>query len=121
MNSIFDSNIFIGAIHSKDTNNKRAVEILKDFENQNHQTVYITNYVVLEVLNFLLKKIPFPEALGTYNYLTETSRIKVLYVDQFMNQTIKELFKKYKSLSLTDCSLIVLSQMHDIKTIHSFD
>lgn len=38
-----------------------------------------------------------------------------------MEKSIKELFIQYKSLSLADCSLILLSQIYDIGIIHSFD
>lgn len=47
MITLFDSNIFIAALHSKDQNNDKAIEFLKNFENGKIKTIYITNLILL--------------------------------------------------------------------------
>ncbi len=121
MNAIFDSNIFIAAWHKGDGRRQDAVEILKKFISEEIKTIYITNYVLVEVVNFLLRKLRSEEVIEAYAYLTQTDRIKLIYVDNIMENEIKDLFFQYKELSLTDCSLLVLSKEFSIKNIYSFD
>ncbi len=121
MNIIADSNIFIAAWHKRDTNNELAIQILNQFENREIRTICVANYVIVEVVNFLLKKIPFELVLEAYEYLTQTEGIEIIYVDKIMEYEIKNLFLKYKTLTLTDCSLIALAKELSIKYIYSFD
>lgn len=121
MNVIVDSNIFIGAWHKRDERSDSALAILKKFERGEIGTFFTSSYVLVEVINFLLKKVPFPVVLDAYNYLTQTDRIKIVYIDKFMETDLSRLFSEYKALSLTDCSLITLAKEFHIRHIYSFD
>ena len=118
--AIIDSGIWI-ASRIEGTENKKSEFILKAFSENKINKIYITNYILLESVNFLLRKKHFDIALEIYNYLTNTDRIEVVYVDDSMSIRIKELFEKYKDLSVTDCSMIVLAEDYDIKYLFSFD
>ncbi len=118
--AIVDSGIWI-ASKTEGSEYKKAESILKAFSNSNINKIYITNYILIESVNFLLRKRHFDIALEIYDYLTSTDRINIIYIDENMSIRIKELFKKYKSLSLTDCSMIVTAEDYDIKYIFSFD
>lgn len=121
MKAIIDSGVFIGSWHKGDSWSDRAGEIIRNFTEGTIDFVFITNYVVVEVINFLLKKVNFEETLKAYDYLTKTDRIKVVYVDDLMDEEIKSLFLKYKSLTLTDCSLIALAKLTSVRNLYSFD
>lgn len=120
MNALVDSNIFIAAWHKHDQHKPQATEILRRFGEGDPQFLYTTNYVLLEVVNFLLRKTDFNNALEAYDYITRSDRIKIVYIDRVMESQLKNLFLKYEC-ALTDCSLIMLSEMLHVKTMFSFD
>ncbi len=69
----------------------------------------------------MLKKVDFEIVSKFLDYVTKTDCIRIIYVDSFMEDEIKEFFFKYKDLTLTDCSLLVLANQLNIKTLYSFD
>ena len=117
--AILDAGIIIGARHSRDQYNKDAVHIMKDFGDRSIRTLYITQFVLAECVAFLLNKVGFEKANATFQYLTETENIELVQINDI--ERMKELFQKYQNLSLADCSLIVLSEERNIKTLFSFD
>jgi|SRR3989344_2425531 len=117
--AIFDSGIFIGAKYNRDQYNEGAIIILENLKKGNIGKVYITNYVLAECVNFLLTKSRFQIANEALDYLTKTDSIEVVEIEDL--EGIKDVFKKYKNLSITDCSLLVLSERLKIKEIFSFD
>jgi predicted nucleic acid-binding protein len=118
--AIIDSNVWIAAKH-KEPSNKEAINIIESWKNSKIHTVYITDYVLMETTNFLLRKAHFETALEAAQMLIKSARIKVRYVDNLMMHKITELFERYKELSLTDCSLIALAEEENIKELYSFD
>ena len=120
MNAIFDSNIFIGALHARDEHSKKSIELLQKFNAGTIRKIIITNYVLLETVNFLLRKATPQVAREAHIFLTQTDRITIIHVDRLMSARINILFEKY-SLSLTDCSLIALAELEKLQAIHSFD
>ena len=67
----------------------------------------------------MLIKTGFQIANDTLDYLTKTDSIEVVEIEDL--DRIKGMLKKYKNLSITDCSLLVLSEKLKIKEIFSFD
>lgn len=117
--AIIDSGVFIGSKYSRDQYNEEAIKILENLKNGDIGKVYINNYVLAETVNFLLTKAGFEMADETFEYLTGTDNIRVIEEENL--ERIKELFKKYKNLSITDCSLAALSEKLKIREIFSFD
>ena len=117
--AIFDSGIFIGSQYSRDQYSKDATRILENLKDGEIRKIYVTNYVLAECVNFLLKKTGFEKAQAAFNYLTETDNIEIIEIDDL--KIIKEIFQRYRNLSITDCSLIALSEKLKIKEIFSFD
>lgn len=117
--AIFDSSVFIGSQYERDQYSKEATRILENLKDGIIGKVYITDYVLVECVNFLLKKAGFDKASATFNYLTETDNLEIVETGDLGN--VKELFNKYRKLSVTDCSLIALSEKLKIKEIFSFD
>jgi|SRR3989338_9871089 len=121
MKAIIDSNVFIAAWHQRDGHNDEAVRILQQVAQVEAEEVFIPNYVVVEVVNFLLRKASFEMAQAAMEYLTKTERIKIIFVDVIMSKQIEPFFSKYKTLSLTDCSILSLAEELGITVIYSFD
>lgn len=119
--AIIDSNVLIASWHKRDQYNEQSIGILKKIAAGEIHEVYITNYIVMEVVNFLMKKTFFSVAMEALNYLTKTDRIHVIYVDRLFSLAIEQIFTKYNVLTLTDCSLVAIAQQEGINTIYSFD
>ena len=117
--AIFDSGIFIGSKYPRDQYHKESIKILENFIDGKIKKIYITNHVLAESVNFLLTKAGFQIANGALDYLTGTDGIEIVEAGDL--NKIKNIFKKYGNLSITDCSLIALSEKLKIKEIFSFD
>src|SRR3989344_1449696 len=89
--AIVDSGVWIASKTEGEEGDKARI-ILETFSNGEINTIYITNYILLETVNFLLRKKHFKIALGVYDYL-----------------------------SITDCSMVALAEDFGIKTVFSFD
>ena len=119
--AIIDSNVWIALKHKSDQYNEKAERIVKAWQNKEIRQVYITNYILLETANFLLRKASFEIALDAIKMLTESARIKVRYVDGVMHIRVMQLFQMYKGMSMADCSLLALAEEENIKGVYSFD
>lgn len=119
--AIIDTIVWVGAKSKDDQFKVRSREIIENFLNGNIKKIYITDYVLLETINFLLKKESFENANKALNMFLQSDRIEIIYADELMLQDIKKLFEEYKVLSLTDCSIIALMKEKGIKYLFSFD
>lgn len=113
--------MWIAAKHSGDKYSQMGEAVVEAWQKNAIGFVYTTAYIVLETVNFLLRKESHHSALTALRMLTESERIKLIYVDEVMSTQIHDLFQRYDDLSLADCSLIALAQKEGIKDIFSFD
>ena len=119
--AIVDSGVWIAAKHASDQYYGKAARIMSAWNDRRIGYVFITDYVVVETANFLLRKTSFETALEAVKMLTESERIRVRYVDRLMHSAIMKLFQQYKGMSIADCSLIALAEETGIGDIFSFD
>lgn len=117
--AILDSGIIIGSQYGKDQYSRQSIDILKNFSDGNIKKFYITNYVINESVNFLLIKAGFERAKATFDFLLNTDNIETIEFNDW--DTILKIFNKYKILSVTDCSLVAISEKLKINKIFSFD
>lgn len=119
--AIVDSNIFIASWHKRDQHNEQSIEIVKKIATGEIQDIFISNYVVMEVVNFLMRKASFSVAKEAFDYLTKTDRIHIVYIDRILSLALEQIFIQYKILTITDCSLVAIAQQENIKIFYSFD
>jgi len=118
---VVDSLIWIGSKSEKDQYRKESEDIIRAYSDGKIGKIYVTDYVILETVNFLLRKERFEKAFKVFNLFLQSDRIEIVYVDELMLQDIKNLFEKYEKLSLVDCSIIALMNDKKIKYLFSFD
>jgi len=116
-----DSVVWIGAKLKKDQWHDKSVPIINKFLNKEINTVYVTDYIVLESLNFLLRKAGFEVALETLNLFKIHERIKIINIDTKLFERTCEIFTEYQGLSITDASIIAAMEKVGVKTLCSFD
>lgn len=119
--AIIDSGVWIGARYKNDQYREKALAIVEAFLNKKIKEVHLTDYVLVETINFLLRKEGYETASEALNSFLESERVIIRYVDKMMLMRIRELAQRYKGLSLTDCSLAVLAEETGISEVFSFD
>ncbi|MCD4842073.1 MAG: PIN domain-containing protein [Methanosarcinales archaeon] len=113
--------MWIGAKLKNDQWHQKSVEIINKFINKEIKSVYITDYIVLEAVNFILRKGGFDAAQETLKIFENHERIKIINVDEITFARASSIFKEYPGLSITDSSIVAEMEELGIKHIYSFD
>lgn len=121
MKTFIDSVVWIGAKLKNDNWHKQSAKIIKKFINKDIQTAYVTDYIVLESVNFILRKGGFDAALETLKIFENHERIKIINVDEITFAHASSIFKQYPGLSVTDASIVATMNELEIFKIYSFD
>ena len=119
-NIIIDTPVWIGYHWKNDQWSVPSNNIITAFLAGQIKNVHVTSFVIVETVNFLLRKERQDMARACLDAL-QSERIVVHHVDASMFAHLVMLVKKYQGLSLTDASLIYLGLEQNIKSIFSFD
>jgi hypothetical protein len=122
----FDTGAFIARFDKKDQYHNAALSILKSISKGElpYKKFYTSNYVLQEAVTFVLYETGnHSKALELLDYLTKSEYIKVLWVDERVQEKANRLFRKYSDqmISLTDCASAALMKENGIDTIFAFD
>lgn len=107
-----DSVVWIGAKLERDQWHAESKSVLQRFLNHDIRIAYVTDYVVLESVNFILRKAGFDAALETLNLFRAHGRIKIVNVDAEMFDEICRIFAEYPGLSILGKSPVVMLGEH---------
>ncbi len=116
---MIDSGALIAYTYEQNQYRERAREILPEFMKNNRR--HITDYVLLEVTNFLLRKVSFEAAQKTFRQLTNSKEIQVIYNDEVSFNATAKIFDKGRGLSFTDANIVFHMQQLGLKELLSFD
>ncbi len=116
-----DSVVWIGAKLKRDQWHDKSRAVIQRFLNREIKMAYVNDYVVLETVNFLLRKAGFTVALETLKLFRTHERIRIVNVDSQMFKNTCEVFVKYPGLSITDASIVATMQSLGIHSLYSFD
>ena len=117
---VIDSCVWIAYKSKRDQDHKKAVSIMNRFMSEKSMGVYIPDYVVLEVTNFLLRKMGPEVAFNTLNLFNKHERIRIVIVDEILFERGCELATRFK-ISLADASIVAMMADIGISTLYSFD
>lgn len=117
---IIDSVVWIAYKNKLDAWHYQAMSLLPKILKQ-EKIVYVTDYIVLEVINFLSRKTSHKIALETLEMFTKTEKIRILYNDQVTFLATKNIMNQYSGLSFTDANIIVNMRENDINQLCSLD
>lgn len=121
MNVFIDSVVWIGAKLKNDQWHKQSVKIFNKFISKEIKTAYVTDYVILESVNFILRKGGFDAAFETLKLFENHERIEIINVDEMIFASASAIFEKYPGLSITDASIVAAMQELEIVHIYTFD
>lgn len=121
MSLFIDSVVWIGAKLKNDQWHQRSVKIINKFVNREIKTAYVTDHIVLETVNFILKKGGFSAALETLRIFENHERIELINVDEITFARASSIFEKFPGLSITDASIVAAMEELEVEQIYSFD
>ncbi len=87
----------------------------------NSKKIYITENILTETYNFLLRKVSHEAAYHTMQSFINLSKINILYNNSVIMRSTIDILKKYKQLSYTDANLIWHCKNLGIKELLTFD
>ena len=85
------------------------------------KNIYITDFILIECYNFLLRKISSDTALDILNMFLTSEKITILYNDHISILASQQILVKYPRLTLTDANIVFFSQLQKDHEILSFD
>jgi len=127
MSVFIDSGIFTAFHNAMDSNNGRAVELMREIVSGGLGSAYTSDYIFDEAVTLALTRTRRPEiALSVGRMILGEHTKPFLVVLRVKGEAFREawdLFPRYaeRGLSFTDCTSIALVRMRNIKSIISFD
>jgi predicted nucleic acid-binding protein len=119
---VVDSNILIDYKDtSPDTRHQRAESIVYAIDGGDLPTAWVTNYVLLESLNWMHERQRHDIAVDLKNRLVESAGFELVHCAQKDFTNAVELFDTYESLSFGDATIAAYMQREGIEYLYSFD
>ena len=125
-----DSGFFIGLIAESDDHHQESKDILQHLKDtrliSNWNDLYISNYIIMEVLHGLAKKgIQFEQIVETYESLKlcHLRNVRSNHIDEAIKNKLQ--FRNHKSnkskIGFVDATSLVIMDKQNIDCIISFD
>ncbi len=114
-----DSVVWIALASKKDQWHKEALKLKNQILNLNK--IYVTDLIINETYNFLLRKISYSAASDTLVMFLESPKITILFNNFLTLSNTKNILMKHTNLSLTDANIVWFSENLNIKEVMSFD
>lgn len=113
---ILDSSIIVAYFRNNEIDHARAKKIFRE-----HQTLFIPNFVLSEVLTVLKMKEGFEAAAGAIEFLVNSDDIEIVYINEDMfDSSIGYFVANKNSLSFVDTLLLKLANSEKIPLL-TFD
>ena len=119
--AVVDTGVLIGMADADDERHDVAIEIVRGMDHGDLPTGRVTNYVVLETLNWIHERKRHATAVETYERLNQSAGFEVLHAAQKDFSGAVDLFQTYDELSFGDATIAAYMQREDIGYLYSFD
>ena len=120
--AVVDANILIDYKDtSPDTRHERAENIVYAIDRGNLPTARVTNYVLLETLNWIYERQRHDIAVDLKGRLANSAGFELVHCAQKDFHRAMELFEGYESLSFGDATIVAYMQRTGIEYLYSFD
>ncbi|WP_256301991.1 type II toxin-antitoxin system VapC family toxin [Haloarchaeobius salinus] len=119
--AVVDTGVLIGMADTDDQHHDVAMDIVREMDHGNLPTGLVTNYIVLEILNWIHNRKRHGEAEETYERLNQSVGFEVLHAAQKDFNSAVKLFKTYDGLSFGDATNIAYMRREDIEYLYAFD
>lgn len=120
--AVVDSNVLIDY---KDTSagsrHERAEEIVHGIDQDDLPTVRVTNYVLLESLNWIHERQRHDIAVDLRQRLSDSAGFEMVHSPQTDYHRAVELFETYSGLAFGDATIAAYMEREEIEYLYSFD
>ncbi|MEK6887013.1 MAG: PIN domain-containing protein [Nanoarchaeota archaeon] len=121
MSILLDTSFIFAFFNKKDEHHESAEKIMQALRNGLFGKLFISDYVFDEFVTLAGAHLRFDLAEEWGQALLDSQKIEFLTTDNDEFKTAWELFKQFKELSFTDCTLLSISKHLGIDNIASFD
>ena len=119
--SVVDTNVLVGMANAADEHHDVAMDIVRGMDHGDLPTGRVTNYIVLETLNWVHNRKRHEKAVETYERLNQSAGFEVLHAAQKDFSSAVDLFQTYDELSFGDATIAAYMQRESIEYLYSFD
>lgn len=119
--AVIDTGVLIGMADVDDERHDVAMAIVRGMDHGDLPTARVTNYVVLETLNWIHDRKQHDTAVETYERLKQSAGFEVLHAAQKDFTNAVTLFRTYEGLSFGDATIAAYMQREEIEHLYSFD
>lgn len=119
--AVVDTGVLIGMADSDDQHHDVATEIVRGMDHGELPTGRVTNYIVLETLNWIHTRQRHEKSIETYTRLNESAGFEILQVAQKDFPRAIDLFNTYETLSFGDATIAAYMERTELEHLYSFD
>lgn len=119
--AVVDTGILIGAAALDDQHHDIAMEIVSGIDHGELPTGRVTNYVLLETLNWVHARKQPETAREFYRRLRQSGGFKIEHAAKTDFTVACELFETYEGLAFGDATTVAYMQREEIEYLYSFD
>lgn len=119
--AVVDTSVLVGMANTDDPHHDTALEIVSSMDQGTLPTGRVTNYVVLETLNWIHAREHHEKATEMYRRLHESAGFEVVQTAQKDFSRAVELFETYDSIAFGDATIAAYMERTDIEYLYSFD
>ena len=119
---VVDANVLIAYKDiGADEYHERAENIVRTIDSGNLPTARVTNYVLLEALNWIHERRRHDIAIDLRRRLSDSAGFELVHSAQKDFYRAVELFEVYEELSFGDATIAAYMEREDITYLYSFD
>ncbi len=116
-----DTGVLVGMVDVDDERHDTAMEIVREMDHGDLPTGRVTNYIVLETLNWIHERKRHATAVEMYERLNQSAGFEVRHAAQKDFAGAVDLFQTYDGLSFGDATVVAHMQREGIEYLYSFD
>ncbi len=119
--AVVDTGVLVGIADNDDERHDVAMEIVRGMDHGDLPTSRVTNYILLETLNWIHNRKRHAKAVETYERLNQSAGFEVLHAAQKDFLRAVDLFETYEVLLFGDATIAAYMQREEIEYLYSFN
>jgi predicted nucleic acid-binding protein len=119
--AVIDTNVLIDYKDTGADTHKQATEIVHTADNGGLPALRVTNYVLLETLNWIHERQRHDIAVDLRRRLSESAGFELIHAAQADFHRAVELFETYDGLAFGDATIAAYMERTDLEFLYSFD
>ncbi len=119
--AVIDTNVLLDFRDEASDRHEQAQDIVRAMDHGELPTGRVTNYVVLETLNWLHERRRHDFAVDTLDRLSASAGFEIVQSAQKDFHRAVELFEQYEGLAFGDATITAYMQREEIEYLYSFD